>query len=262
MGSVDELVWGVSNSAVTPSTRGSPNIPLPNRQLQGWLERYNRRLPNRGVYMHGRTPAHTLKSSRKVELSPRPVASTGKGIPALLQRLGCLLTHVWVGVCPNGRFQGVKGGRISGAGQAHDRLLANVRASVEKRGYQDIRGRRGSRVLGLDQDTGRPYANDCSGIRECGCQGLKRGWVTGPDEVQSPACLLASMFTRVGECTYHDVQHFWVADSGPKCHPDSVAHTAIGIRETLCEGVEDVRADSSGQGHGRQRTNELSGVGR
>jgi transposase InsO family protein len=52
------------------------DIPLLNRQLQGWLERYNRRRPNRGVYMHGRTPLQVLESSQRVELSPRPVAST------------------------------------------------------------------------------------------------------------------------------------------------------------------------------------------
>ena len=52
------------------------DIPLLNRQLQGWLERYNRRRPNRGAYMHGRTPLQVLQSSQRVELSPRPVAST------------------------------------------------------------------------------------------------------------------------------------------------------------------------------------------
>jgi transposase InsO family protein len=52
------------------------DIPLLNRQLQGWLERYNRRRPNRGAYMHGRTPAQVLESNQRVELSPQPVAST------------------------------------------------------------------------------------------------------------------------------------------------------------------------------------------
>jgi transposase InsO family protein len=52
------------------------DIPLLNRQLQGWLERYNRRRPNRGAYMNGRTPLQALESNQRVELSPRPVAST------------------------------------------------------------------------------------------------------------------------------------------------------------------------------------------
>jgi transposase InsO family protein len=52
------------------------NTALLNRQLQGWLERYNHRRPNRGNYMRGRTPLQVLQSQQRVELSPRPVAST------------------------------------------------------------------------------------------------------------------------------------------------------------------------------------------
>ncbi|MGH3432613.1 MAG: DDE-type integrase/transposase/recombinase [Thermocrispum sp.] len=52
------------------------DVGLLNRQLQGWLERYNTRRRNRGAYMHGRTPLQVLQSSPRDELSPRPVAST------------------------------------------------------------------------------------------------------------------------------------------------------------------------------------------
>jgi transposase InsO family protein len=52
------------------------DVALLNRQLQGWLDRYNTRRPNRGAYMHGRTPLQVLQSRQRVELSPQPVAST------------------------------------------------------------------------------------------------------------------------------------------------------------------------------------------
>jgi transposase InsO family protein len=52
------------------------DVALLNRQLQGWLERYNTRRPNRGAYMQGRTPLQVLQSHQRVELSPQPVAST------------------------------------------------------------------------------------------------------------------------------------------------------------------------------------------
>jgi transposase InsO family protein len=52
------------------------DVGLLNRQLQGWLDRYNTRRPNRGAYMHGRTPLQVLESRQRVELSPQPVAST------------------------------------------------------------------------------------------------------------------------------------------------------------------------------------------
>lgn len=52
------------------------DIGLLNRQLQGWLQRYNTRRRNHGAYMHGRTPHEVLQSQQRVELSPQPVAST------------------------------------------------------------------------------------------------------------------------------------------------------------------------------------------
>jgi transposase InsO family protein len=52
------------------------DVGLLNRQLQAWLTRYNTRRPNRGAYMHGRTPLQVLQSHQGVEPSPQPVAST------------------------------------------------------------------------------------------------------------------------------------------------------------------------------------------
>lgn len=52
------------------------DVGLLNRQLQGWLDRYNTRRPNRGAYMHGRTPLQVLQSQQRAELSPQPVIST------------------------------------------------------------------------------------------------------------------------------------------------------------------------------------------
>lgn len=52
------------------------DIPLLNRQLQGWLQRYNTRRRNHGHWMRGRTPSQLVESAQRVELSPQPVAST------------------------------------------------------------------------------------------------------------------------------------------------------------------------------------------
>lgn len=52
------------------------DVGLLNRQLQGWLGRYNTRRANRRAYMRGRTPLQVLQSQQRVELSPQPVAST------------------------------------------------------------------------------------------------------------------------------------------------------------------------------------------
>lgn len=52
------------------------DVALLNRQLQGWLQRYNTRRRNHGKWMRGRTPAQLVESAQRVELSPRPVGST------------------------------------------------------------------------------------------------------------------------------------------------------------------------------------------
>jgi len=52
------------------------DVALLNRQLQGWLHRYNTRRRNHGNWMRGRTPTELVESAQRAELSPRPVAST------------------------------------------------------------------------------------------------------------------------------------------------------------------------------------------
>lgn len=52
------------------------DVPLLNRQLQDFLERFNTRRRNHGNWMNGRTPHQVLTSDQESEPSPQPVACT------------------------------------------------------------------------------------------------------------------------------------------------------------------------------------------